>query len=154
MAAQVTNYQCPACTGPLQFDAGTDKLVCEYCSSSYSIAEIEAMFAENALMLSGLGQEVAGYGANAEVKVPESSVRKLRRRRRTFRPRNAVLFSPDLDQRQHRRCGPCLHPVRHLPVLSHLYHGRPCQSRPQPPGWQNHQPENKRRCGRLRYVRL
>lgn len=46
MAAQVTNYQCPACTGPLQFDAGTDRLVCEYCSSSYPIAEIEAMFAE------------------------------------------------------------------------------------------------------------
>ena len=46
MAAQVTNYKCPACTGPLQFDAGTDKLVCEYCGSSYPIAEIEAMFAE------------------------------------------------------------------------------------------------------------
>ena len=37
-------------------------------------AKYEAMFAENALMLSGLGQEVAGYGANAEVKVPESTV--------------------------------------------------------------------------------
>ena len=37
-------------------------------------AKYEAMFAGNALMLSGLGQEVAGYGANAEVKVPESSV--------------------------------------------------------------------------------
>jgi hypothetical protein len=37
-------------------------------------AKYEAMFAENALMLSGLGQEVAGYGANAEVKVPESNV--------------------------------------------------------------------------------
>ena len=46
MAAQVTNYQCPACTGPLQFDAGTDRLVCEYCGSAYPIAEIEAMFAE------------------------------------------------------------------------------------------------------------
>ena len=45
MAAQVTNYQCPACTGPLQFDAGTDQLVCEYCGSSYPVAEIEAMFA-------------------------------------------------------------------------------------------------------------
>ena len=37
-------------------------------------AKYEAMFAENALMLSGLGQEVAGYAANAEVKVPESNV--------------------------------------------------------------------------------
>ena len=37
-------------------------------------AKYEAMFAENALMLSGLGQEFAGYAANAEVLVPESSV--------------------------------------------------------------------------------
>jgi hypothetical protein len=37
-------------------------------------AKYEAMFAENALMLSGLGQEYAGYAANAEVKVPESNV--------------------------------------------------------------------------------
>ena len=37
-------------------------------------AKYEAMFAANALMLSGLGQEFAGYAANAEVKVPESNV--------------------------------------------------------------------------------
>lgn len=46
MAAQVTNYQCPACTGPLQFDAGSGMLHCEYCSSSYSTEEIEALYAE------------------------------------------------------------------------------------------------------------
>ncbi|MBO5715515.1 MAG: hypothetical protein J6S23_03875 [Clostridia bacterium] len=34
----------------------------------------ETMFAGNALMLSGLGQEFAGYAANTEVKVPESNV--------------------------------------------------------------------------------
>ena len=37
-------------------------------------AKYEAMFAGNAPMLAGLGQEFAGYAANAEVKVPESSV--------------------------------------------------------------------------------
>lgn len=46
MAAQVTNYQCPACTGPLQFDAATGKLACEYCGSSFEVAEIEALYAE------------------------------------------------------------------------------------------------------------
>jgi DNA-directed RNA polymerase subunit RPC12/RpoP len=46
MAAQVTNYQCPACTGPLQFNAGSGMLHCEYCSSSYSTEEIEALYAE------------------------------------------------------------------------------------------------------------
>lgn len=46
MAAQVTNYQCPACTGPLQFDAGTGNLGCEYCGSSFPVAEIEALYAD------------------------------------------------------------------------------------------------------------
>lgn len=46
MAAQVTNYKCPACTGPLQFDAKSGRLSCEYCGSTYSVTEIEAMFAE------------------------------------------------------------------------------------------------------------
>ncbi len=45
MAAQVTNYQCPACTGPLQFSPDTGKLECEYCGSSFTIAEVEAFYA-------------------------------------------------------------------------------------------------------------
>ncbi|MBE6030607.1 MAG: hypothetical protein E7225_03295 [Clostridiales bacterium] len=46
MAIQVTNYQCPACNGPLQFDAATGKLSCEYCGSSFPVEEIEALYAE------------------------------------------------------------------------------------------------------------
>ena len=46
MSAQVTNYQCPACYGPLQFDAATGKLGCEYCGSAFTVAEIEALYAE------------------------------------------------------------------------------------------------------------
>ncbi|MDO4617761.1 MAG: hypothetical protein Q4B03_09990 [Lachnospiraceae bacterium] len=46
MADQVTNYKCPACTGPLHFEGKTGKLECEYCGSSYEVAEIEAMYAE------------------------------------------------------------------------------------------------------------
>lgn len=46
MPAQVTNYQCPACTGPLQFDGSTGKLECEYCRSSFPVAEIEALYAQ------------------------------------------------------------------------------------------------------------
>ncbi|MBR5502301.1 MAG: hypothetical protein IKV55_04635, partial [Oscillospiraceae bacterium] len=42
---QVTNYQCPACTGPLQFDPESGKLRCEYCSSSFTQQEIEAHYA-------------------------------------------------------------------------------------------------------------
>ena len=46
MPTQVINYQCPACTGPLHFSAETGKLVCDYCSSAYDVAEIEALYAE------------------------------------------------------------------------------------------------------------
>lgn len=46
MPTQVTNYQCPACTGPLHFAGGSGRLECEYCGASYDIAEIEAFYAE------------------------------------------------------------------------------------------------------------
>ncbi len=46
MAVQVTNYQCPACTGPLAFSSQTGQLGCEYCGASYPVAEIEALYAE------------------------------------------------------------------------------------------------------------
>lgn len=46
MAVQVTNYQCPACTGPVHFSPETGKVVCDYCGSSYEMKEIEAFYAE------------------------------------------------------------------------------------------------------------
>ena len=45
MAENTTNYQCPACTGPLHFDSATGKLVCDYCGSAYEVADIEAQYA-------------------------------------------------------------------------------------------------------------
>ena len=45
MPAQITNYQCPACTGPLQYDGTSGKLACEFCGSSFPVAEIEALYA-------------------------------------------------------------------------------------------------------------
>ena len=46
MEHQISNYQCPACTGPLQFSPDTGKVECEYCGSVYELAEIEAMYAQ------------------------------------------------------------------------------------------------------------
>lgn len=46
MPTQITNYQCPACTGPLHFKGSTGELECEYCGSTYEVAEIEALYAE------------------------------------------------------------------------------------------------------------
>jgi len=46
MATDVTTYQCPACTGPLRFAGETGKLECDYCGSSYEVAEMEALMAQ------------------------------------------------------------------------------------------------------------
>ena len=46
MEATINTYQCPACTGPLHFAAGGGKLECEYCGSSYEVAEVEAFYAK------------------------------------------------------------------------------------------------------------
>ena len=46
MATSITNYQCPACTGPLHFVGDSGRLECDYCGSSYSVEEIEKLFEE------------------------------------------------------------------------------------------------------------
>ncbi len=46
MPTQITNYQCPACTGPLHFEGQSGTLKCEYCGSSFQVGEIEALYAE------------------------------------------------------------------------------------------------------------
>ena len=44
MADQVTNYQCPSCSGPLHWDATLQKLKCDFCGSTFSNAEIEEYY--------------------------------------------------------------------------------------------------------------
>ena len=46
MPSAITNYQCPACGGPLQFNAGAQKLKCEFCDSEFTIEEITQYFQE------------------------------------------------------------------------------------------------------------
>lgn len=38
-------YKCPNCNGALEYDPITDKLVCAYCGSGYSIQEVETQVA-------------------------------------------------------------------------------------------------------------
>ena len=58
MAVQVTNYQCPACTGPLQYDGASGQLACEYCGSSFPVQEIEALYADqDALAAANMEQQ-------------------------------------------------------------------------------------------------
>lgn len=46
MADQITNYKCPACSGPLHFAAKSGQMECEFCGSAYSVEEIEAHYAQ------------------------------------------------------------------------------------------------------------
>ena len=45
MPSQITEYKCPACTGPLHFVGQSGKLECDYCGQSYDVAEIETLYA-------------------------------------------------------------------------------------------------------------
>ena len=45
MAEQITNYQCPACGGPLHFSHESQDMACDYCDSHFTVAEIEAAYA-------------------------------------------------------------------------------------------------------------
>lgn len=46
MSDKVTNYKCPACTGPMYYDGENDRLQCDYCGSSFSVEEIEELLKE------------------------------------------------------------------------------------------------------------
>ena len=46
MSSKLTNFQCPACTGPLRYDGGSSRLQCDYCGSSFTTAEIEKLYQE------------------------------------------------------------------------------------------------------------
>ena len=71
MATQITNYQCPACTGPLHFVGESGRLECDYCGSCFDIAEIEAFYAEKEAKAAEVAQkreetEAAQKSAEAE----------------------------------------------------------------------------------------
>lgn len=63
MANQVTNYKCPACTGPLRFDSATGKLQCDFCGSSYEVAEIEKLYAEKDAQAAGASRQAEEQAA-------------------------------------------------------------------------------------------
>ncbi len=66
MSSQLTNYQCPSCTGPLHFDGESGMLQCDYCGSRYTAAEIEKLYRDR---LNQAEQAAAAESANA----PEAS---------------------------------------------------------------------------------
>ena len=59
---QLKIYQCPACNGALTFSARTGKLECEYCGSSFDIAEMEAAAAPKLTCLACGTELLSGAG--------------------------------------------------------------------------------------------
>lgn len=46
MPDQVTNYKCPSCGGPLHFDPDSQKLLCDFCGSTFTTEEISKIYAD------------------------------------------------------------------------------------------------------------
>ena len=66
MPLQTTNFQCPACTGPLHFVGSSGKLQCDYCGSSFTVQEIEALYGDK------LDQAAEAGTQAAQQQAPES----------------------------------------------------------------------------------
>lgn len=66
MTTEITNYQCPACTGPLHYSAETGRLECDYCGSSYTAEEIEERTAERKTAAWDTGSLQQDWGGEAE----------------------------------------------------------------------------------------
>ena len=79
MSSQLTNYQCPSCTGPLHFDSESGMLQCDYCGSRYSVAEIEKLYQDKLSQAEQAAAEAAVAAARAtmeeaqKVKSPKKS---------------------------------------------------------------------------------
>jgi len=57
MASQVTNYQCPNCTGPLHFVGESGQLECDYCGARCDVALIEQLYADKEQAAAAAGVE-------------------------------------------------------------------------------------------------
>ena len=64
MPSMVTNYKCPACTGPLHFVGASGRLECDYCGSTYDVAEIEALQAKDEAKAEAAFQQQAAQAAS------------------------------------------------------------------------------------------
>ena len=70
MAEKTTNYQCPACTGPLHYDGASGKLVCDYCGSAYDVKDIEARYAKKQAAAGQSGVERGRGGGLEQLLLP------------------------------------------------------------------------------------
>ena len=57
MAVQVTNYQCPNCTGPLHYGSESGQLECEHCGTNFEVSVIEQLYADKEQAAATAGTE-------------------------------------------------------------------------------------------------
>ena len=66
MSTGVVNYQCPSCTAPLRFDAESGQLECDFCGSSFSVAEVEDVYAAKSEEAKRAGEAIEASAASSE----------------------------------------------------------------------------------------
>ena len=71
MASQVTNYKCPACTGPLHFVGASGQLECDFCGSKYDVAQIEALYADKEAAAAAASEAAEAKAESDRQKVAE-----------------------------------------------------------------------------------
>jgi len=55
MQAEVTNYQCPNCSGPLRFASDVGQVVCDHCGAVLDVAAVEQLYADKAQAAAAAG---------------------------------------------------------------------------------------------------
>jgi len=68
---QITNFQCPSCTGPLHFDGSIGKLRCDYCGSTFTVQEIEALYGDKIEDAQTAAAQAAQAAESAQQSPPE-----------------------------------------------------------------------------------
>ena len=61
--AETTTYQCPNCSGRLSYDGAIGRLRCEFCESTFTPEEVEAIFAERQAKADAKAAQEAGTGS-------------------------------------------------------------------------------------------
>lgn len=98
LASQITNVKCPACTGPLRYDSGSGRLQCDYCGSSYSVKEIEALYK---------GKDAAAQAAmEAAIAAAEAATEEEKAEKQEYEMSNAG-WDADADKLRVYNCPSC-----------------------------------------------
>lgn len=108
--AETTNYQCPNCGGPLNYDGATGVLHCEFCDSDFTPAQVEAIYAERQAKADARAEEQPAHEhvSAAEASTGESTRIHARRSSATD-PVQAYLENSrwDDDDVEHMRAYNC-----------------------------------------------